>query len=970
MPSRFLLPSSGTPGLSPALRIDWSHTPGTIVRLPMATSTSGTGFAATTYTPDGSDHIAAGTAHIAQFVSAPLAAQTIGVQTVSLTVLGLEANAGNNLFLHWTVYAVTPADGLVGTLVAARTDGTELNTTQQARTDSVSSTSVTVAAGDRLVFEIGVSGTPTATGGVQGHNATLRFGDNGSNLAANDTATTDGNPWLDFATTTIVFRPETTATVAPRGAAELANRGGQVSAGTASFTNLNGGTLTPALPTVWFPDDLFVLLFSHNANGALAAPSGWTQLYGQNNTTGQRTEVWTRRAQAGDTAPTLTLSTNTVTTLRGARIYRVAAVGAPTEPIDASSILTNAASATTLTFTDVTTTTANDFVLALGAFADSPTGVSTMSGWTERADAVATWELDPISDDTVVTVNDARILANGSSAAGMALIDEWRAVTTPGAAGATSVTVSGGTFGSAVSTGVVLAIRTNVAAGAATSATVAPRAEGSVRTTSAKASTTTVSLRGTARAATATAHAGSSTAVIRAPARVAIAATHAGSTTGALRAPARVATVAARAAAATAVLRGLSRQVVVSTHAGTATVVSRATARLLAAAARASTATATLRSAGRISAVGTHAGAGTAALRAEASVMAVQVEGSTATVTLGSVGRAAISAARSSAATAALAAGARASTVGSKGGIGTPAERGTGRIAAVGVHAGNTSVVSRGVGRLSVAGVRGAVSAVVARALGRSASAGTHASVAAVTVRGGARLVAVFVSVSGASLRAAGRLAGVGTHAGTTTVRLETTARATTSVTSAHAATAAIRSRAQISAVSIPTLAQPVVVRSAARMAVTTVRGAVSTATLAGAGRQAATTTKGGLTQQLAAVAVGRLASLATHAGTAIAATRSLVRALVTPAGSHVGSADIRAYGAATVAVALQVNPGTVVAGAAAIGGVTAGTAEIGSLLGGASIISGVSAGTATPEVVLAGTAGVGRVIAGAAPEH
>jgi hypothetical protein len=62
---------------------------------------------------------------------------------------------------------------------------------------------VSAGAGDRLVFELGLGGTPTSAGGVQGHNGTLRLGETGlTDAPANDTSTsTTENPWLEFANT-------------------------------------------------------------------------------------------------------------------------------------------------------------------------------------------------------------------------------------------------------------------------------------------------------------------------------------------------------------------------------------------------------------------------------------------------------------------------------------------------------------------------------------------------------------------------------------------------------------------------------------------------------------------------------------------------------------------------------------------------------------------------------------------------
>jgi hypothetical protein len=206
--TRFYLPSTGAAAVSPTISgTDWTHI--NTDRRKMSPTKANSAFAATTFTPDSVDHIAAGQSHFVQFVSDVLAPQTIQAQTISLTVLNLEANAGNNCFINWKIYAVS-VDGasVLGTLLARRADATEMGTTQIARTDSTTSTSFVGAVPFRLVFEIGIGGTPVATSQVQGHNGTIRFGDptGGADLAANDTATTDLAPWLNFATDTLVFQ--------------------------------------------------------------------------------------------------------------------------------------------------------------------------------------------------------------------------------------------------------------------------------------------------------------------------------------------------------------------------------------------------------------------------------------------------------------------------------------------------------------------------------------------------------------------------------------------------------------------------------------------------------------------------------------------------------------------------------------------------------------------------------------------
>lgn len=68
---------------------------------------------------------------------------------------------------------------------------------------SGSISSYTCIRGDRLVFEFGLGGTPTAAGGVQGHNGSLSFGDpfTTADLPEDETTTTASCPWFEFSGT-------------------------------------------------------------------------------------------------------------------------------------------------------------------------------------------------------------------------------------------------------------------------------------------------------------------------------------------------------------------------------------------------------------------------------------------------------------------------------------------------------------------------------------------------------------------------------------------------------------------------------------------------------------------------------------------------------------------------------------------------------------------------------------------------
>jgi hypothetical protein len=216
MPTRFYLASSGTPAVSPPVSAGWGHT-GAGTRYPMSPIKGSSPLAQPNFVYDAADHLVNADAQAVQYISPPLLAQTISAQTVTLTIQALEANAANNLFGAWKIYVWTAAGALGPTLVSLTRGALELNTVLQSRSGAVTSTSVTVGAGDRLVLEIGAGGTPTATGGVQGHNFTLRYGEDGATDCPADDVTTalTVNPWLEFSGT-INFPPELAAPTAIR----------------------------------------------------------------------------------------------------------------------------------------------------------------------------------------------------------------------------------------------------------------------------------------------------------------------------------------------------------------------------------------------------------------------------------------------------------------------------------------------------------------------------------------------------------------------------------------------------------------------------------------------------------------------------------------------------------------------------------------------------------------------------------
>lgn len=179
---------------------EWEHNNG-VTRQALLTPDSST-LTTTAYTPDAADHLVDNDAMHRQYVTDSLAEQDIA-GTVKAQFQSLEANAGNNLFLAVKIYSITNTGTAKDTLLAiTRSTGTEIATSLTNRSLVAKSlSSARVNEGDRLVFEIGVGGLPTAAGGTQGHNGSLRFGCSaaGGDLPENETDTgTTLRGWVEF----------------------------------------------------------------------------------------------------------------------------------------------------------------------------------------------------------------------------------------------------------------------------------------------------------------------------------------------------------------------------------------------------------------------------------------------------------------------------------------------------------------------------------------------------------------------------------------------------------------------------------------------------------------------------------------------------------------------------------------------------------------------------------------------------
>lgn len=207
MATRFYLPETLVGQVTPPAPAgaDWEHiNTGPPVRF-LLRQPDASILTTTAYTPDGADDITDRDSCHRQYVSEPLAAQTI-TGNIKAQFQAMEPNAGCNMFLSMKVLACTNSGGsTVGTLLAITRDTTnELATSFTNRNfPSTALSSTAVSAGDRLVIEIGVGGTPTAATGTNGHNASLRFGCSASSgdLPEDDTQTgTTYRPWIEIST--------------------------------------------------------------------------------------------------------------------------------------------------------------------------------------------------------------------------------------------------------------------------------------------------------------------------------------------------------------------------------------------------------------------------------------------------------------------------------------------------------------------------------------------------------------------------------------------------------------------------------------------------------------------------------------------------------------------------------------------------------------------------------------------------
>lgn len=202
MATKFYLPYSGTaPAITPAVDAAWEVSSG-MSRLPTFITKTDTPLTNITWAD--SDATSQDIC-LRQYITEPIAAQTIGVQTVTFCIRGKAQPESNGLITLGIRTVSNDGSTVRGTNLAVTRDGNELHPSGAMRSRVLTATTSSVAAqaNDRLLIEIGIGGDPDAG---SDHDCTLRIGDSAvSDLAGLDDETGDLNPYVEFGTTTILF---------------------------------------------------------------------------------------------------------------------------------------------------------------------------------------------------------------------------------------------------------------------------------------------------------------------------------------------------------------------------------------------------------------------------------------------------------------------------------------------------------------------------------------------------------------------------------------------------------------------------------------------------------------------------------------------------------------------------------------------------------------------------------------------
>lgn len=183
-----------------------------------------------------------------QYISAPIAAQTISVGTFSAVIRGQLSTTAGDAWLQIIIRVVSNngstqrgviyAGSTASSAGASTTDGPEnqeFDTVMETRIkNALTTTSVTAQSGDRVVIEVGFRAVTANTNTV-----TFNYGDVGAtaDLATTAGATTAGIPWVELSQTLTFLYTQVDLAFSPSGTNAAA-----VTAGNSGFDLVNIGT--------------------------------------------------------------------------------------------------------------------------------------------------------------------------------------------------------------------------------------------------------------------------------------------------------------------------------------------------------------------------------------------------------------------------------------------------------------------------------------------------------------------------------------------------------------------------------------------------------------------------------------------------------------------------------------------------------------------------------------------------------
>ena len=164
MATRFYLPSTGAADVNPNYDGNWDTT-GDATLLKTVTTRISSAMANAANSASSGANV---NNLLRQYVSNPIAAQTILVQTLELQIRGWESDAKDTQFVSISVRVVSNDGSQVrGTLLSLVRDETELTTTLTNRRYTADTTEVEALADDRIVIELGLGGDPWGSGNAQ-----------------------------------------------------------------------------------------------------------------------------------------------------------------------------------------------------------------------------------------------------------------------------------------------------------------------------------------------------------------------------------------------------------------------------------------------------------------------------------------------------------------------------------------------------------------------------------------------------------------------------------------------------------------------------------------------------------------------------------------------------------------------------------------------------------------------------------